>query len=171
VEPAGLIPTRLRVTLFVVMAIIVQIAALARFRPVGVVPDLPVLVAIGGGMVGGPERGAVIGFSAGLAFDLFLETPFGLSALVFSIAGFAAGIVGQSIVRASRWIPVVAAAAASALAEVLFALTGAVVGAEGMVAPRLALVALVVAVINIVLAPLVLRSASWALTDDMSLHR
>jgi rod shape-determining protein MreD len=172
-EPAGIVvmlPTRARVLVLVLTAIVVQTAALSRLRPAGVVPDLPVLLAIGVGLVGGPDRGAATGFSIGLLFDLFLETPLGLSALVFSIVGFAAGIIGQNIVRASRWIPVVAAAAGSAVAEVLFALTGSVVGEEGLVAPRLALVAVVVALANLVLAPLVLRSTTWALADDLGVR-
>ena len=54
----------------------------------------------------------------------FLQTPLGLSALAFSLVGFTVGLVGQAMVRASRWIPMVTAAAASALGEVLFAVAG-----------------------------------------------
>jgi rod shape-determining protein MreD len=160
------IPVRARIGLVVVAAVLLQVAALARIRPMGVVPDLMVLVAIGAGMIGGPERGAVVGFAAGLAFDLFLETPLALSALVFSITGYAVGLIGQAIVRASRWIPIVTAAAASALAEVLFAVTGSVVGQPGLLEPRLALVAVVVAIANLALAPLVMWASAWALSEE-----
>ena len=35
----------------------------------------------------GPDRGAVVGFFAGLGYDVFLQTPFGLSALVYCVGG------------------------------------------------------------------------------------
>ena len=47
--------------------------------------------------MGGPEAGAWVGFTAGLATDLFLPTPFGLSALVGCVLGFVTGRVLQSL--------------------------------------------------------------------------
>ena len=48
----------------------------------GAHPDLLWLLPITAALLDGPETGAIVGFWSGLAFDLVLPTPFGLSALV-----------------------------------------------------------------------------------------
>ena len=53
-----------------------------------IAPDIMVLLPIVAGIIGGPARGATIGFGTGLVSDLFLPTPFGLSALVGCLLGF-----------------------------------------------------------------------------------
>ena len=49
------------------------------------------LLAISAGIAAGPEWGALTGFIAGIAFDLVLQTPFGLSALSYCIVGYLVG--------------------------------------------------------------------------------
>jgi rod shape-determining protein MreD len=148
----------------VVVALVVQTAVLARVQVAGVVPDAMALLAVSAAVVGGPAAGAATGFAAGLGMDLFLpSTPLGLSALVFSIVGYATGVVAEGYVRTTWWIPVVTVAAASAGAEAAFALTAAVVGTPGVLNAHLATVAGVVALTNGVLAPAGLRLAAWGL--------
>lgn len=148
----------------VVGAVVVQTAVLSRVRVADVVPDALALLAAAAAVVGGPGAGAATGFAAGLAMDLFLpSTPLGLSALVFSVVGYATGVVAEGYVRTTWWIPIVTVAVASGAAEVAFALTAAVVGTPGVVNGHLVTVAGVVAAGNAVLAPVGLRAASWAL--------
>lgn len=148
----------------VLAVLVLQTAVLSRVRLAGVVPDAMVLLAVSAAVVGGPAAGAVTGFTAGLGMDLFLpSTPLGLSALVFSIVGYATGVVAEGYVRTTWWIPVVTIAAASAGGEAAFALTAAVVGTPDLVNAHLATVAGVVALCNGLLAPLGLRLAAWAL--------
>jgi rod shape-determining protein MreD len=149
--------------LLVLIALVLQTSILLHLSIAGVTPDVMLLVAAAAGIAGGPDRGAVVGFASGLAIDLFLQTPLGLSALVFSLVGYFAGLLTTGILRASWWIPVLAVALASATGEVLFALAGAVVGQAYLVRPRLLVVAAVVAAVNAVLAPLVLRAVARAL--------
>lgn len=145
-------------------ALVVQTAVLSRVRVAGVVPDAMVLLAAAAAVVGGPAAGAATGFAAGLGIDLFLpSTPLGLSALVFTLVGYATGVVAEGYVRATWWIPVLTVAVASAAGEVLFALTAAVVGTPGILTGHLATVAGVVAATNAALAPAGLRAAAWAL--------
>ena len=60
-----------------------------------VAPDFMMLLAVCAGFVAGPDKGAVVGFAAGLVSDLFLQsTPFGLSALAACLAGFVVGWAG-----------------------------------------------------------------------------
>lgn len=153
---------RFRAPLVVLTALILHLAVLSRLRVAGVMPDLMLLVAIAAGFTGGPSRGATVGFVSGMALDLFLQTPLGLSALVFTLVGFAVGTVETGILRSSWWIPVVTALLASAAGEVLFALIASVVGETQMFNSRLWVVVAVVGAINAILAPVVVRVVGWA---------
>ena len=158
-----LIPARARTFLVLVALLVVQTSLLTRMRVAGVIPDAMLLVAVCVGIIGGPERGAVVGFLSGLAFDLFLlTTPVGLSALVYALVGYAVGLVAEAIVRAAWWIPVVTAAVASSAGAVVFAVAANVVSGSSFVGPRLPVVALVVGIANGVLSFGVLRVAGWA---------
>ncbi len=154
---------RLRVPLVVVTALVLHVAVLSRVRVFGVMPDAMLLLAVAAGLTSGPSGGSAVGFLSGMAVDLFLDTPFGLSALVFTLVGFAMGTVATGILRASWWIPLVAAFVGSAAGELLFALAGAMVGQGGMVTGRLVVIAPVVGALNAVLAPAAVRIAGWAL--------
>lgn len=155
---------RLRLLLVVVLVLVVQTALLSRLRIAGVIPDAMLLLAVCAGIVGGPDRGAVVGFVSGIAIDLFLvTTPVGLSALVFALVGYGVGIVAEGTVRAAWWIPVLTAAAASAIGSVVFAVSANVIAGAEFVGPRLTVVAPVVGVANALLAPLALRLAGWTI--------
>jgi len=153
---------RFRVPLVILTALIVDMSVLSRVRVAGTMADLMLLVAIAGGITGGPVRGAVVGFAAGIAVDLFLQTPFGLSALVFCIVGYAVGTAESGILRASWWIPVLTAFVASAAGELAFAVIGSVVGDSQLLTGRLWLVIVVAASMNALLAPLTIRTMAWA---------
>lgn len=153
---------RFRAPLVVLTALIVHLVVLSRLRVAGVMPDLMLLVGIAAGLTGGPSRGAAVGFLSGILLDFFLQTPLGLSALVFTLVGFAVGTLGTGILRASWWIPVVIALVASAAGELLFALIGAMLGETQMVSARLATVLAVVGVTNAILAPIVVAVVGWA---------
>ena len=50
-------------------------------------------------MVVGPERGAIMGAIIGFSFDLVLQTPLGLSALVYGLAALAVGTVSTGTIK------------------------------------------------------------------------
>lgn len=156
-----------RVALLLFVALVANVTVLAGIRPAGVRPDALLLVAVVGGIVGGPERGAAIGFGAGVTSDLFLQAPFGLAALVFCLVGFGVGTVGTLIIRAAWWIPVVTALFASGAGVLLYVLAGIVVGQSHLVDDRVFLVAGLVGVMNAALSPVALRFARWALRSDV----
>lgn len=157
---------RLRVPLVVLTALLVQVTVLTRIHFFGVMPDLMLLVTIAGGIVGGPARGAVIGFGSGMAIDVFLATPLGLSALVFSIVGYSVGVVETGILRAAWWIPVATAVAASVAGEVLFAVAAEVVGRPGVLTSRIGLIVVIVGAFNALMAPPVVRLVGWSLLKN-----
>ncbi len=154
--------TRFRVPLVILTALIIDLSILSRVRVVGTMADLMLLIAIAAGITGGPVRGAVVGFVSGMAVDLFLQTPLGLSALVFSIVGYAVGTAEASILRSSWWIPVLTAFVASVAGELVFALVGSVVGDTRLDTGRLIVIVLVVGAMNALLAPLTIRTMAWA---------
>lgn len=153
---------RLRMPLVLLVTLVLHLTVLSRLRVESVRPDALLLVAIVAGLVAGAERGAVAGFCAGLLADLFLQTPFGLSALAYALVGFAVGSIQAGILRAAWWIPVVTAFAASAGGMVLFGVLGAMVGQSDFVRPRLAVIAALVGVMNAILAVPAVRVVGWA---------
>jgi rod shape-determining protein MreD len=157
---------RLRVPLVVITALVLQLSVLTRLRVAGVMPDIMLLLAVAAGLTGGQARGAIVGFASGMAVDLFLRTPLGLSALVFCMVGYAVGTAQTGILRSSWWIPVVTALLASAAGELLFALAGAMVGETQLVRAHLLLVIAVVGATNALLAPLTVRTMGWALASQ-----
>ena len=147
---------RFKVPVLVLIALVVHAQLLPDVRVAGVHPDLMLLVAVAGGIVAGPSAGAVLGFSVGLLTDLlFLETPLGLSAMVFCLVGYGVGLLQAGVLRSSWWLPVVTALFACAAGEVLFALVGTLFGQHQLVTGRLPLVAGVVGLLDAVLAVVV----------------
>ena len=133
----------------------------------GVAPDFMMLLAVSAGFSGGPDQGALVGFAAGLASDLFLQnTPFGLSALVACLVGFLVGW-GRANMLSTRFMfgPFIAAAG-TAVGVALFVAIGYIVGQQQLVVggePRLVEVAFIEAVYAAVFSFPAIALMSWAL--------
>ena len=154
---------RARLSLLLVVTLALQLTLLGGIRVAGVHPDAMVLVAIAAGIVGGPDRGAMVGFATGLVTDLFLQTPFGLSALAFCIVGYLVGMFQGGLIRSAWWIPALTAVVASAGGEALYAMIGGIVGQGHMINNRLALVAGLVGGVNGLLALVMVPAMRWAM--------
>jgi len=161
--------TRVKILLVVLLVFLINASVLGEVHVRHVRPDALLLVAILAGLIGGPERGAIVGFVAGVLADLTLQTPFGLSALVLSLLGFGVGTLQSGILRTSWWIPPLTALAASAVGVVAFALLGALVGQNQLLEPglsHLATIAGIVAGLNAVLAVPTAPVVRWAFTPS-----
>ena len=145
-----------------IAALLLHTTVLSRIRLWGVMPDFMLLIAVAAGITAGPTRGAALGFTSGMLIDLFLPTPLGLSALVFTLVGYGVGVANTGVLRAAWYIPVLIAGAASVCGVVLYALAGSALG-ERMVDGHLATIALVVGVCNAVLAPVGVKLVDWSL--------
>ena len=154
---------RARVSLLVVVALVLQLTLLGGIRIAGVHPDVMILLPVAAGIVGGSDRGALVGFVVGLVTDLFLQTPFGLSALTFCLLGYAVGMVQGGLIRSAWWIPGATAVVATAGGEVLYALLGAIVGQGAMISGRLLTIAGVVGLVNGLLALALVPAMAWAM--------
>lgn len=150
----------LRFVTVLLVALVVQTTWMAEWRPFGTPGDLLLLLTIGGGMAAGAERGAVIGFVAGMAFDSVLLTPFGLSALTYLVVGYAVGSMHEGVLRSAPWIPVVATAVATVVGMIFYVMLGQLVG-EQFRHPDLPKFIAVTAVANALLAFPILWVMRW----------
>ncbi len=155
--------TRAKIPLVLLLFLVVELTLLDRLRVFGAGPDAMLLLAVVAGIVGGPRAGALFGFAAGIVLDLFLETPMGLSALVFCLVGYAVGNIQGGVLRAAWWIPILTTFVASVAGELLYALVATVVGQPHLVTIHLLIVATVVGVFNAVAAPVALRLVRWSI--------
>src|SRR5205814_2148282 len=136
-----------RFAIVVVTLLVLQTTLVADLPVFAVRADLVLLITVAAGISDGPDRGAVVGFVAGMGYDLLVsQTPVGLYALAYCLTGYAVGMVQGSVLRASWWIPVASALGASAAGVVLFATLGTVLGQDGMFNPRFGRIVLIVAV-------------------------
>ena len=158
--------TRVRLPLLVSVALVLHLSLFLAVRVGDAHPRVLLLMAVGAGFLTGPERGAVIGFALGVLADLFVQTPFGLSALTYALVAFAVGGLQSGIIRAAWWIPAVTAMVASFAGVLAYALLGALIGQPYAISVHLVAVAAGVGLMNAVLAPLVVRAMSWALPSE-----
>lgn len=154
---------RAKVPLILLLFLVVELTVLDHLRVFGAGPDIMLLLAVVAGIVGGPRVGALLGFAAGIILDLFLETPMGLSALVFCLLGYAVGSLQGGVLRAAWWIPVVTTFVASVAGVLVYALVATVVGQPHLVTTHLLIVAAVVGVFNALVAPIALRLVRWSI--------
>jgi rod shape-determining protein MreD len=156
---------RAKVPLVLLLFLVVELTVLDRLRVFGAGPDIMLLLAVMAGIEGGPRVGALFGFAAGITLDLFLETPMGLSALVFCLVGYAVGNIQGGVLRAAWWIPIVTTFVASVAGVLLYALVATVVGQPRLVTTHLFVVAAVVGVFNALVSPFALRLVRWSIAD------
>jgi rod shape-determining protein MreD len=151
----------IRTSLIIVIALTIQLGMAPGLEVFGVQADLMLLVAICGGIAAGPDRGAAIGFAAGITYDLFLQTPFGLSALTYAILAYLVGGLQDSVLRAAWWIPVLTATAASMVGVILYGVVGTVLGDE-LIGFELVRIAVIVGLLNTIAAPFAIKGMRWA---------
>ncbi len=154
-----------RLPLLVVTSVVLHAAVFPNLRVEGIAVDFLLLVAVCTGIVVGPSRAGAIGFALGLLADCFLASPFGLSALSFSVTAYGVGAFHETVLHRARWIVVATAAVASAMGETLFVLAGVVLGQSELWSRRVPLVVAVVAVLNGLLAPMVIGLVRFGLAE------
>jgi rod shape-determining protein MreD len=150
-----------RTSVVLVLALAVQLGVAPSLGIFGVQGDLLLVMAIASGMAAGPDRGAILGFTAGLAYDLMLQTPFGLSALTCAIVAYLVGGLQDSVLRAFWWIPVATVTIASVLGAILYGVFGTVLG-EDLIGFDLLRIAVIVGLLNTIVAPVMVRAMRWA---------
>lgn len=151
-----------RWSVVVVGVYLLQVGFANDLQILGVHPELMLLVAICAGLVGGSSRGAVVGFAAGLLVDLLYSGSLGVSALCFTLVGFAVGAAEDSVIRSTKVISMGIAVGASATGVLLFAGVTQLLGGHTLTDPQLWRIVGIVAVLNGLLCPALLPLCRWA---------
>jgi rod shape-determining protein MreD len=147
----------------VLTALLLQVSVLNRLPlPIGH-PDLIVVVVIAFGLVGGPQRGAVIGFAAGLAADLIPPADHlaGRLAFTYTIVGYLAGLL-EDIEERSVFTTILVVAGGSAWSVLVYAGLGALVADPHVTVHVTVQEMLATVVYDVVLAPFVVPFISAA---------
>lgn len=155
-----------RLALFLVAIVLVQTTVMPYLRVGDVVPELGLVATVAIAYREGPELGAGFGFAAGLAIDLFLQTPLGLSALAFSLTGYLVGILQGAMARTAWWVPPVLGGLGGLVGGLLFVGIGALVGQEQLWALRSLRIVGLSALYDALVAPLVFPVAAFAARSD-----
>jgi rod shape-determining protein MreD len=155
-----------RTILVVIVALLAQTTVVLDLRIGGAHPDVVGMLPIAAGLAAGPEEGALMGFLAGMGIDLFLPTPFGLSALVGCLIGFGVGRATQAVDKSIWWLTPLVALTASAVAVMLYAVLGAILGDDSVLHVDLVAVVGVVSVVNAILAVPITAFVRWAIQPN-----
>ncbi len=138
---------------------LIQIAVVPHFQLSGYVVDLPLILVVLVSLHLNPPNGALVGFLAGVLVDLVLHTPFGMTALTFSLAGYGTSSVASQVTERNIIVRSLTVALLSATATALFAGIGALIGLEYVTRRELGAIALVTAIAalpsTVLLSPLV----------------
>ena len=159
-----------RVLLLVLVAILLQGPVLDRIQVARAHPDLFLLLPVIAGLVAGPGEGAWVGFITGLAADVPLPTAFGLSALVFTLTGYAVGSIVQTLIEGPWWVVPLTGAVGTAIGELLY-VGVATVTDQSLVLREPKAVAYIVGVAgmaNAVLAIPVAYAMRWAVDEELA---
>ena len=153
--------TTARLVAVVALTVLIQVALAAPLRLSGVAPDLVLLVSVAAGVAAGPDRGAISGFLAGLAYDLFLQTPLGMSALVCAVVSLGAGWFQLPLASHPRWWRAGCVVLASALGVLCFVAAAAMLGQDALLGIPVLRIVLVVSVVNGLLSLPAVRLLGW----------
>lgn len=126
-------------------------------------PLVLLLIPIAAAIEGDGTRATIAGFIGGLVLDLYLESPLGLSALVFAVVGYGVASFERGVIRADRWLQPAVAGVASALGVFGIGIATAIFGHPEYFRWSLLGPIVVVGVANTIMAVPVMRLVRWAL--------
>src|SRR6056297_4226578 len=151
VIPLGLILLALQRTIFVD----IQVG--------GVIIQIMMATAAAAGVAGGSERGAVVGFTFGIMFDLAEGTPLGSTATAMTIAGVVGGLLALIAADPQWWLSAIFTGLGTAAGVAAVPAVRLFVGEEDPFQQQLAVVVPVTAVAGVVLSPLLVPLGRWML--------
>ncbi len=154
-----------RVALVGLVVLVLQVCFVSQVEIFGARGNIVLLFAIAAGLETDAQRGAIAGFALGLAFDLLLDTPVGLSALTMALVGYGVGSAKDLVLRSSRLINIALVALASAAGTLLYAGAAVVLGVTVEPGTLPAIVA-VIAAVNALLSTPLRWALRWAYGSD-----
>ena len=161
---------RLRVVAILLTAMTAQVTVFEEIRINGVSVELLLMVSVLAGFHGGPHRGAVVAFCAGLLQDSVTATPMGLHALVYAPLAVATSHLEVRLARSTRPFLAAGLAVAMAVGVLSTMLVGGLFGLHGVDVERLARTALLASVMSVALAVPTSRAVRWAVTGGLPVN-
>jgi rod shape-determining protein MreD len=146
---------RIRLGFVVLACVVLQTTLFTHLRIDNVAPQLGLVAVLAVAYEDGADAGAVFGFIMGLAIDLFLTTPLGLSALSFAVTGYAVGVFQAGVVRTTPWLAPILGGIGGMFGGLVFITAGALVGQSGFLSFESLKVVAISALFDAVIAPLV----------------
>ena len=160
----------LRLVALALVTVVVQESAVSQISIFGVSADLTPLVVMSVGLLAGSMPGAIMGFGTGLLVDTVLVQTLGVTSLLYIPIGYWAGRLREVRDPAHGLVPLVAGAAATAVAGIGMTLIQFLLGVDAPVSLLLVQQIIVTILVNTLLAlpvyALVRRVVGPALPDD-----
>lgn len=140
----------------VIAALLLQTTVFAQIEVLGARPELMYLLTAIWALYEGPDPGMAVGFGAGLTQDFFLDQPKGITALVLTLMAYGVGYLRQFVTSASPLVPAGVVGLTTFAGQVLYGIVALLVGQLDVSLAYLLRVAVLTALYNAVLTPLVL---------------
>ncbi len=150
----------------VAVAVVAQVGVLSSASLLGVHPELTLLLAVAAGVAAGPDRGLVLGFFLGLTYDLFLQTPLGLSALVYAVVAYAAGSLQRQMASTRRGMKMLFVGGGTAIGVIAWVLVGRLLDLVGPSPANVVKVALVAGLVNGLAGLAATKLWTWVFAPD-----
>lgn len=139
----------------ILSALLLQTTIFAEINLLGAKPELMYLITIAFAMLEGPASGAITGFVGGMAQDFLLDAPKGITALTLTLLGYAIGMARQYIVSPSPVLPVVLVALGTFAGVLFYGVVSFLLGQLDSTWLYLLRIAVLSAIYNAILTPLV----------------
>lgn len=151
-----------RTALLLFGAHVLQLGLFSDLGLFSVHPEVLLAIGAGSAITWGRERGAVVGFTAGLLADLSLSGRFGITALAWGISCYGLGVLSEGLARRSRVVDAVLMGVGGATGVIAFVLAAALFGQPTLGDDNLLVIIGMVSFWNMILSPAVLPLCRWA---------
>jgi rod shape-determining protein MreD len=112
------------------IAILLQVMVAPYIAIGGISPNFLMITVIIMALAEGSNAGTVLGFIAGLIFDLLGAGPVGPMALVLSVVGYTIGLIHENLFAEGWLLPVAIIAAATFASEILYMIVILLLGTQ-----------------------------------------
>lgn len=151
-----------RTALLLFVAYVLQLGLLSDLSLFSVHPEALLMIGVGTAIAWGADRGALVGFAAGLMADLSLSGRFGVTALAWAVSCYGVGLLSEGLARRSRVVDAVLMGFGGAVGVIGYGLTAAIFGQPTLGDDNLGVIIGMVAFWNVVLSPVVVPLCRWA---------
>jgi len=140
-------------SLLVVTGLVIETSVLGEATLGGAKPQVLLVITVALAMGEGPALGAGFGFTGGLATDLLTGLPVGLTAITYTIVGYAVGTIRAQVQTPTAWFPAAMEFAATLGGVFLYGVLSLLLGQQGIGGHTLVLNAVYAACYSALLTP------------------